>query len=80
MSRDKEIGKRGRLEGFVIRTDSGFIHIDKDGQWWLGGGSSVGIAIFRDRWYAIKMAKKVRKQRSDLISWTKTIPVYDVKY
>jgi len=80
MKKNKGIGERGKLEGFAIRTDSGFIHVDENGQWWLGGGSSIGIAIFRDRWQAIKMAKKIRRQRPDLIGWTQTVRVYDVKY
>jgi len=80
VNKNKEIGERGRLEGFIIQTNSGIIHIDEDGQWWLGGGSSVGIAIFRDRWQAIKIAKEVKRQRPDLIDWTKTVRVYDVKY
>ena len=80
MNKNKEIGERGRLEGYIIRTDSGFIHTDEEGQWWLGGGSQVGVALFRDRWQARKIAKKVKRQRPDLISWTKTIPVYDMKY
>ena len=81
MNKNKEIGEQGRLEGYLIRTNSGLIFIDKDGQWWLGGTPSrMGVAIYRDRWQAIKMAKKVKHQRPDLIKWTQTVRVYDVKY
>lgn len=77
--KNKVIGKRGEPQGYVIRTDSGFIHIDEEGEWWLGGSCSVvGIALFGHRVDAITAAKKIRRQRPDLIKWTQTIHVFSV--
>lgn len=79
MRKDFKMGDRKELLGWGIRTDSGFIYIDKAGQWWLGGSVSIiGVALFSDRKKAIKVARSIRQKSPDLIPWTKTIAVYRV--
>lgn len=74
--RNNVIGKQGEHMGYIIETNSGIIHIDKFGNWWLGGvADNNGVALFGHREDAIRKANKIKKQRPDLISWTKTLPV-----
>jgi len=78
--RNKIIGKCGDFEGWIIKTDISPIYIDEDGRWWLDCSEGIGgIAIFGYRQDAIKMAKKIKRQRPDLIGWTKTVPTFFVK-
>ena len=78
--KDKTIGKFGEFQGWIIKTNHGPIYIDEEGRWWLNCSEAFGgIAIFGHREDAKKMAKKIKRQRSDLIDWTKTIPTFFVK-
>jgi hypothetical protein len=78
MPKNKKIAENITFAGWAIATDAGIIMVDSlTGDWWLGGHSKVGIGIYAYRGEAIKIARKIRKQRPDLIHWTRTIPVYD---
>jgi len=89
MNKNKKIGEMGEFQGWIIRTNTGVIFFDDKGEWWLGGwtlwSSAVynirrfGVPLFGHRIDAQKMAKKIKRQRPDLISWTKTTPVFLVE-
>ena len=75
--KNQVIGKQGQHAGYIIRTNSGIIHVDNLGNWWLGGtADNNSVALFGYRDDAIKIAKKIRGQRPDLIKWTKTFAVF----
>ena len=73
---NKKIGIFGIHIGWIIQTNCGPIHFDKNGDWYLGGGDTAIALFFQDRKRAIRVAKKIKKQRPDLIKWTKTLPVH----
>ncbi len=75
--KNKTIGKQGEHAGYIIETSGGIIHVDKFGLWWLGGtADNNSISLFGHREDAIYTAKKIKRQRPDLIKWTKTLPVF----
>lgn len=75
--RSKIIGERKELLGYGIQVNHGIIFVDHKGNWWLGGsGNKLGFAVFPNRKQAQKMARKIRRQRPDLIKWTLTRPVF----
>lgn len=68
------IGILGEFLGWAISTNRGIILMDKNGNWFLGGNAVV--ALFEVRQDAFKIARKIKKERSDLIQWTKIIHVH----
>ena len=64
---------------WVILTDQGIIMANSNGEWkleqWIDKANSQVAIMYEHRWEAQKLAKKIRRQRKDLISWTQTIPI-----
>ena len=56
-------------ELFVIETNNGIIHINSKGEWFLGG--NVDVAAFKNKKEANLFRRKVRRERPDLIDWTR---------
>jgi len=75
------IGKRADvIRGWAIIADGNPIYICENGNWWFGG-NGIGIAMYKDRLQAQKVARAIRRSirgESLKIGWTKVVPVYDV--
>lgn len=67
-------------EYWLVKSNNGTIYLDKEGEWWLGGSSSlIWIPLFKDRKNAMKLARRVKRSDQGGIKWTKTIKavIYD---
>ena len=68
--------KLRKSDGFIIETDAGLIHFhDKNKQWWLGGDLNTYIGLFKTKEIAQNVAKKIKKERPDLIHWYRILRV-----
>jgi len=63
---------------YAIETDKGYIHIDFKGKWWFGG-IGVGLAVFRTKKEADLFRRKIKRDRPDLVGWTKIREIRLVK-
>lgn len=73
------IFKRKESLGFIIKLDSCPILIDEEGEFWLGGSSSlVGVAVFKDKFEA-RSIRTLIKNRWEGIRRTKIYEIFSVE-
>ena len=78
---DRELNKYKvkPLELYLIKTDTGPIYVDKQGIWWFGGSSQIGLAVFQTKKEADLFRRKIKRERPSAIRWTSIERVFLVK-
>jgi len=67
MESDKKIGKTKITENYILKTNYGPVLTDETGDWWIGGSlRRVGIALFKDRKLANKIAARIKREDKDI--------------